>query len=130
MKNIIKLSLITLFSLTSSISIANEISPGFLKKEIGFAHSQYLKGSPESGLYALEALARILESDKSNSLRSEVGTNNLSFTYLRIGLLHERSGSYSKASSYFNKAIDSYEGENVEIAQLKKVVSHLDSKRS
>lgn len=126
MKNIIKLSLFTLVSLTLNLTIANEITPDFLKKEIELAHTQYLKGTPDSGLYALEALARILESDNSSTLQSEVGPNNLSFTYLRIGLLHESLGDLSKASSYFDKAINLYKGKNVEISQLKEVVTRLD----
>ncbi len=123
----IKLSLFTLGSLVSTVSFANEISSDFLKKEIELALTQYLKGSPESGLYALQALARILESDRSSS---KLGPNNLSFTYLRIGLLHEQTGSQSKAKAYFNKALSSYKGKNIEIAHLKEAVSKLDEKRS
>ena len=130
MKNIIKLSLFTLASLSSSHTIANEISPDFLKKEIEFAHAQYLQGTPDSGLYALEALARILESDNSSALLSKVGPDNLSFTYLRIGLLHERLGDLSKASSHFDKAINLYKDKNVEISQLKEVVARLDEMSS
>ncbi len=127
MNKMIKLSLFTLGSLVSTVSIANEVSSDFLKKEIALAHTQYLKGSPESGLYALQALARILESDDSSS---KLGPNNLSFTYLRIGLLHEQAGSDSKAKAYFNKAQSSYIGKNIEIAQLKELVSKLDEMRS
>lgn len=127
MKNMIKLSLFALGSLVSTVSIANEVSSDFLKKEIELAHTQYLKGSSESGLYALQALARILESDNSSS---KLGPNNLSFTYLRIGLLHEQVGSYSKAKAYFNKAQSSYSGKKIEIAHLKELVSKLDEKRS
>ena len=130
MNNFIKLSLFTLGTFTSSVSIANKISPDFLKKEIELAHTQYLNGSPESGLYALQALVRILESDNSSSLQSELGPNNLSFTYLRIGLLHEKAGNQSKAEAYFNKALSSYNGKNIEIAHLKAFVSKLDGKRS
>ena len=121
------LSLFTLGSLVSTVSFANEISSDFLKKEIELAHTQYLKGSPESGLYALQALARILESDSSSS---KLGPNNLSFTYLRIGLLYEQAGSQSKAKAYFDKALSSYKGENIEITHLKETVSKLDEKHS
>jgi hypothetical protein len=122
MKNVIKISLFAMSMLVSSISVANQISPDFLKEEIKFAHSQYLKGSPESGLYALQALARVLESDQSSSLKSKVGPNNLSFTYLRIGLIYKKLGSESEASEYFNKATITYKGEKVEIAQLREIV--------
>ena len=130
MSNIIKLSLFTLGSLASSFTLANDISPDFLKKEIELAQAQYVKGSPESGLYALEALARILESDNSNTLQSEIGPNNLAYTYLRIGLLQEKSGNQSEAKAYFNKSLSSYKGKAIEIAQLKEAVSSLDAKRS
>ncbi|QFU06891.1 hypothetical protein FIU82_18000 (plasmid) [Pseudoalteromonas sp. THAF3] len=127
MKNFIKLSLFTLGTITSSFSIANEISHDFIKKEIQLAHAQYLEGTPESGLYALQALARILESDKSSS---ELGPNNLSFTYLRIGLLHEKAGNESKAKAYFKKALSTYNGKSIELANLKEEVLKLDEKRS
>lgn len=127
MNRLIKLGLITLGSLVSTVSIANEISSDFLKKEIELAHTQYLKGSTESGLYALQALARILESDSTSS---KLGPNNLSFTYLRIGLLHEQAGNDSKAKAYFNKAQSSYSGNKIEIAQLKEMVSKLDEMSS
>ena len=123
----IKLGLFTLGSVVSSVSIANEISSDYLKKEIELAHTQYIQGSIESGLYALQALARILESDSTSS---KLGPNNLSFTYLRIGLLHEKAGSDSKAKPYFNKAKSSYSGKKIEIPQLKELVSKLDEMRS
>tara|TARA_R110002167_G_scaffold11831_6_gene51137 strand:+ start:632 stop:1015 length:384 start_codon:yes stop_codon:yes gene_type:complete len=127
MNKMIKLGLITLGSIVSTVSIANAVSSDFLKKEIELAHNQYLKGSPESGLYALQALAKILESDSSSS---KLGPNNLLFTYLRIGLLHEQAGSDPKAEAYFNKAQSSYIGKKIEIAQLKELVSKLDEMRS
>lgn len=129
MKNVIKISLFAMSMMVSSISVANQISPNFLREEIEFAHSQYLTGTPESGLYALQALARVLESDQSSSLQSEVGPNNLSFTFLRIGLIYEKLGSESEASEYFNKARIAYKGEKVEIAQLREMVAYFDEKR-
>lgn len=125
MKNIIKASIVTLSVMASSYSLANEISVDFLKNEIQVAHKQYLTGSPESGLYALEALSRLLVTEQS-----KVGPNDLSFTYLRIGLLHEKSGNEPKASLYFSKAVDSYKGSNIQITQLKEAVAHLDGHRS
>ena len=126
----LKLSFFALTSLVATSVISNEITPDFLKKEIKLAHTQYLIGSTESGLYALQALARVLESDDSSSLQSQLGPNNLSFTYLRIGLLHEQLGEKSKTTEYFNKALTSYKGEKIEIVQLKKLVLTLDEQRS
>ena len=54
MKNVIKISLFTMSMMVSSMSVANQISPDFLREEIEFAHSQYLTGTPESGIYALQ----------------------------------------------------------------------------
>jgi hypothetical protein len=130
MKNIIKMSLVTLSVIASNCSIANEITGDFIKSEIEIAHKQYFTGTPESSLYALEALSRLLESDQSEILKSEIGPNNLSFTYIRIGLLHEKLGSKSKANLYFTKAVNSYKGDNVQILQLKETVAHLDGKHS
>jgi hypothetical protein len=117
-------------ALISSTVLANAVSADFLKNEIEAAHTQYTSGSNESGLYALETLARLLESDKSSSLQLEVGINNLSFTYIRIGLLYEGSGNESKANSYFTRAVSIYKGEKIEVAQLKNTVKHLDNERS
>ncbi|BCO19274.1 hypothetical protein KUC3_21310 [Alteromonas sp. KC3] len=127
MNKMIGLSLLTIGCFISTTSLANQLSSDFLKNEIELAHTQYLNGSPESGLYALQALARMLESDDSSS---SLGPNNLSFTYLRIGLLYEQAGSQAKANAYFNKALSAYIGEDIEIAHLKEAVSKLDEKRS
>lgn len=128
MKNTFKYSIIALTMLTSNIILANDLSSDFLKDEIKIAHTQYLTG--ENGLYALEALARLLELHTVDALQSKVGPNNLSFTYLRIGLLHEKSGNNLKANSYFTKALSSYKGEKVEVAQLKSYVKKIDNQRS
>lgn len=126
MNNLIKSSLLILGTLTSSVSIANQLSADFLKKEIELAHAQYLHGSPESGLYALKALARLLESDSSSALETEIGPDNLSFTYLRIAMLHEKAGNQAKAETYFNKVTSTYDGRSVDIAELKAFVMKLD----
>lgn len=126
MKSLVLLGLLSLGTLASNLSVANEISPNFLKKEIASAQTQYLSGSSDSGLYALQALARLLESDKSTSLHCELGPNNLSFTYLRIGLLHERAGNNPKAKANFEKALNTYKGEHIQLAQLKDNVLQLD----
>ncbi len=75
-------------------------------------------------MYALKALSRLLESDQSLVL--ETGPNNLSFTYIRMGLLHEKSGNKTEASIFFAKAIDSYTGDNFQLSQLKEAVAKLD----
>ncbi len=126
MKNFIKIALLPISMVGSCFSYANQISADFLINEINIAHSEYLNGSIDSGLYALESLARLLESDKSATLRSETGPNNLAFTYLRIGLLHEKSGNKPEADTYFDKALSSYQGERTDITQLKKAVAGLD----
>jgi len=110
----------------SCFSYANQISADFLMNEIEIAHSEYLNGSIDSGLYALESLSRLLESDNSARLSSGAGPNNLAFTYLRIGLLHEKSGNKREADAYFNKALSSYQGEKTDITQLKETVVELD----
>lgn len=130
MKNFIKIALLPISMVGSCFSYANQISADFLINEINIAHSEYLNGSIDSGLYALESLARLLESDKSATLLSETGSNNLAFTYLRIGLLHEKSGNKQKADTYFNKALSSYQGEKTDITQLKEAVVELDKTAS
>jgi hypothetical protein len=127
MKNILKYSFITLTMLTSNIILANNLSSDFIKEEIKIAHTQYLTGTDESALYALGALARLLESVKPDILVSEVGPNSLTYTYLRMGLLHEKSGNKSKANLYFTKAVSLYNGAKVEVAQLKRYVKKIDN---
>jgi tetratricopeptide (TPR) repeat protein len=128
MKNTFKATLIAVLALTSSVSIASQISPDFLKTEIDIAHSQYLSGSTESGLYALEALSRLLEATKSGAQDVELGPNNLAYTYVRLGLLHEKAGNQTKATMYFNKATEAYQGADATIEQLKTAAVMLDSK--
>jgi hypothetical protein len=128
MEKSIKITLFTLATLVSPLSIAAEIPLDFVKKEIEIAYSQYFKGSPKSGLYALEALSRILELDKYKSIQSEIGPNNLSFTFFRIGLLHETSGDDISANIYFNKALKQYVGKPIKIGELKSYVSELDKR--
>lgn len=117
--------------LTTSIAVGAEqqVSADFVKNELELARSQYLYGSSETGLYALTALARLLESDKSEALLSEVGVNNLSFTYARIGLLLEKSGKTVEAATYFDKALASYQGETTVLSDLKTMVQQLDAQQ-
>ena len=105
---------------------ANEITAEFLKKELELAHSQYIKGSSDSALYALNALARILELDSAKTLQTEIGPNNLAFTYLRIGLIHEHAGDQQQANSYFAKAMNAHQGEKLKLAELKAYITKLD----
>ena len=51
-------------------------------------------------------------------------------TYLRIGLLHEKSGNTVEADIYFNKALSLYQGESTNIAHLKDAVERLDKSSS
>ena len=105
---------------------ANEMTAEFLKNELEIAHSQYIKGSSDSALYALNALARILELDSTKKLQTELGPNNLAFTYLRIGLIHEQAGEQQLANSYFAKAMNAHQGEKSQLAELKAYVTKLD----
>ncbi|WP_337879671.1 hypothetical protein [Rheinheimera sp.] len=127
MKNLIKSGLFAIGVFGFNMSVANEISADFLKTELERAHAAYLTGSVDTGLYALEALARLLESDQSAALQTEVGSNNLAFTYVRIGLLYEKTGNTSQAQAYFNKALGSYQGHKIEMASLKDSVLKLDN---
>ena len=105
---------------------ANEMTAEFLKNELEIAHSQYIKGSSDSALYALNTLARILELDSAKTLQTELGPNNLAFTYLRIGLIHEQAGEQQQANSYFAKAMNVHQGEKSQLAELKAYVTKLD----
>ena len=105
---------------------ANEMTAEFLKNELEIAHSQYIKGSSDSALYALNTLARILELDSAKTLQTELGPNNLAFTYLRIGLIHEQAGEQQQANSYFAKAMNVHQGEKSQLAELKAHVTKLD----
>lgn len=119
----IKISLFAFGVLVSNQSLSDNLSLDFVKHEIELAHNQYLKGAPESGLYALKALSRTLESTDTSEV---LGPNSLSFTYLRVGLLHEKLGNEANENKAFNKALKHYKGSNVSIAQLKEYVLHLD----
>lgn len=119
------LTLAALVSLAVPTS-ANEMTAEFLKNELEIAHSQYIKGSSDSALYALNALARILELDSAKTLQTELGPNNLAFTYLRIGLIHEQAGEQQQANSYFAKAMNVHQGEKSQLAELKAYVTKLD----
>ncbi|MDP4985190.1 hypothetical protein [Pseudoalteromonas tunicata] len=127
MKKTILLSLVFVLSLSANLAQANEITSDFLKQEIELAYNHYLNAEPQSGLFALETLARLIESDSTAILLSEVGPNTLCFTYVRIGLLHEKLGNQEQAAIAFSQAIKSNSG-NAELSVLKASVLKLDEK--
>ena len=127
MKKVILPSLIFALSLSANLAQANEITADFLKQEIELAYNHYLNAEPQSALYALEALARIIKSDTTGVLLSEVGPNTLCFTYVRIGLLYEKLGKQEQATSAFNQAVKNFGG-NAELSVLKALVLKLDEK--
>lgn len=105
MKHATTLLLTLMLSAMATTVSANKLTAEFVNKEIDYAHTQYLNGSPETAKYALEALARLLESDQSKTLRHDTGPNALALTYARLGLLYDKSGSTVKASDYKAKSI-------------------------
>jgi hypothetical protein len=131
MNNMIKLVILTSVLLHSSTSLANELPSTFLQKELEISFNEYLKGSPESRLYALEAVARLLQlqSENSASFQSDYGPNILPLINVRIGMLHEEQGNQSEANEYFNKAVSTYKADvkdNIDVAKLKGFVKNID----
>jgi len=135
MKLLIKSSLVVLAVITSNISLANSISPDFLIKEVEIAHKKYLHGSPEVAIYAMESIVRLQESDQSSELLRKTGPSSLSFSYIRLGFLYEKSGSMKNAEKAFSKAVATYKSpynksETVALKELKAVVEQLDARSS
>jgi len=135
MKTLIKSSLVVLAVVTSSISIANTISSDFLINEFETAHKEYLHGSPEVAIYAMESIVRLQESDQSRELLLKTGPSSLSFSYIRLGFLYEKSGSMQKAEKAFSKAVATYispynKSETIALKKLKTVVKLLDARSS
>ncbi|MBA6304674.1 hypothetical protein [Colwellia sp. MB02u-14] len=135
MRTLIKSSLVAFAVITSNISLANSVSPDFLINEIDTVYKQYLHGSPEVATYALESFVRLLESDQSTELLQKTGPSNLSFSYIRLGFLYEKSGLKQKAAKVFSKGVASYKspynkGVAVTLSELKSVVNQLDAKSS
>ncbi len=126
MKNLAKSVLMMLFCVIAKQSVATEVSVDLIKKQLEAAHSQYLSGDQQKSVNALEQLAKLLQYHQSPALDSQIGPNNLAYTYLRLGVLYEKSGDTSKATSYFSKALLSYKGDKVELEQLKTQVQSLD----
>jgi len=111
MKKTILLSLVFVLSLSANLAQANEITSDFLKQEIELAYNHYLNAEPQSGLFALETLARLIESDSTGVLLS----------------LHEKLGNQEQAAIAFSQAIKSNSG-NAELSVLKASVLKLDEK--
>jgi hypothetical protein len=135
MKLLIKSSLVALAVITSNISLANSISPDFLIKEVEMAYKEYLHGSPEVATYAMKSIVRLQESDQSRELLRKTGPSSLSFSYIRLGFLYEKSGLMQKAEQAFSKAVASYKSpynksETVALKELKAFVKQLDARSS
>lgn len=131
MNMIIKSTLIVLTAMTSTFSLANNISPDFLLNEIGISYKKYVNSSPEVGIYAMESVIRLQESDRSSELLHKTGPTSLALSYLRLGLLYEKLDLHKKADNVFYKAVTSYKSqvtdiENVSLIELKKFVVGLD----
>jgi hypothetical protein len=92
MKNLIKSSLVMLVVITSHSGAANSIPPNFLINKVETAHKEYLHGSSDVAIYALESVVRLQELDRSSELLQEIGPSSLSFSYIRLGFLYEKSG--------------------------------------
>ena len=127
MKYVTKIAIAVVISISSCTVWSNQLATSFVKQEINHAHQEYLTGSTDSALYALKSLARILEFGIEQGLLAELGPNNLSFTYLRLGLLYEAQGAKDKADVYFNKALTSYSDKCTSVNKLKGLVKELDT---
>jgi hypothetical protein len=132
MKTLMKSSLVALAVITSNFSLANDISSDFLQTEIEIAHKEYLHGSHEVAIFAMESIIRLQISDQSNDLLQKIGPPSLSFSYIRLGFLYEKSGLKKEADKVFSHAISSYksvynESEAVTLNILKNYVNELDA---
>ncbi|MFT6735876.1 MAG: hypothetical protein ACJAS9_004090 [Polaribacter sp.] len=132
MKNIFKSILVALAVITSNISFANDISANFLNNEAEIAHKVYLHESTEVAIYAMESIVRLQESDQSDKLLQKTGPSSLSFSYIRLGFLYEKSGLMQKADIAFSKAVATYKSpynknESVALSKLKTAVQELDA---
>jgi hypothetical protein len=132
MNMFIKTTLIALTAITSNFGLANNISPDFLLNEIDISYKKYAYSSPEIGIYALESLIRLQESDRSSELLQKTGPRSLALSYLRLGLLYEKLDLNKEADKVFYKALTSYKSQitdskNVSLIELKKFVIDLDA---
>ncbi|TWX64088.1 hypothetical protein ESZ36_20660 [Colwellia demingiae] len=132
MNMIIKSTLIVVTAITSNFSLANNISPDFLLNEIDISYKKYVYSSLEVGIYAMESVIRLQESDRSSELLHKTGPASLALSYLRLGLLYEKLGLNKDADKVFYKAVTSYksqvtDSENVSLIELKKFVVGIDA---
>ena len=131
----IKSSLVALAVITSNFSLANNISHDFLIKEVDLAYKEYLHGSLDVATYAMESFIRLQESDQSSELLLKTGPSGLSFSYIRLGFLYEKSGLMQEAKNAFSKAVAAYKSpynkkEAISLDELKYVVKQLDERSS
>jgi hypothetical protein len=80
----------------------------------------------------MESLIRLLESDQSDGLLLKTSPSSISFSYIRLGFLYEKSGLNKKANIAFSKAVASYKSpynksEVIPLKELKSAVKHLDA---
>ena len=132
MKMIIKFTLVAITVIYSGFSLANNISADFLLNELDISYKKYVNSSPEMAIYAMESVIRLQESDRSSELLHKTGPNSLALSYLRLGLLYEKSGLNREADNVFDKAMTSYQSqftttEKVSLIDLKKFVIGLDA---
>lgn len=132
MKMIIKFTLVAITVISSGFSLANNISADFLLNELDISYKKYVNSSPEMAIYAMESVIRLQESDRSSELLHKTGPNSLALSYLRLGLLYEKSGLNRAADNVFDKAMTSYQSqftntEKVSLIDLKKFVIGLDA---
>jgi len=132
MKMIIKFTLVAITVISSGFSLANNISADFLLNELDISYKKYVNSSPEMAIYAMESVIRLQESDRSSELLHKTGPNSLALSYLRLGLLYEKSGLNIEADNVFDKAMTSYQSqftntEKVSLIDLKKFVIGLDA---
>ncbi len=132
MKMIIKFTLVAITVIYSGFSLANNISADFLLNELDISYKKYVNSSPEMAIYAMESVIRLQESDRSSELLHKTGPNSLALSYLRLGLLYEKSGLNRAADNVFDKAMTSYQSqftntEKVSLIDLKKFVIGLDA---
>lgn len=119
-----------LITLNTTTAYAEDMEMDFIKNEVEISFQQYKDGSIESGIYALESLARLLNQAESSSVRAELGPNILAFTYIRIGLLHEKLGNSLTAEPFFaavqQNLSKEFSAEKVTVNELKSMVKQLD----
>ncbi|BFT29042.1 hypothetical protein D210916BOD24_02180 [Alteromonas sp. D210916BOD_24] len=132
MRHSTRIILASILSVSTAFSYANQLDSAFMRNEINLAYQQYMTGSPESAMYALETLTRLLESDQSPALLNDIGPNTLGMTYARLGILHENFGDSGEAEHYRKEAIKCFKSSMNDVSWdgIKAAVHTLDSPRS